>query len=378
MNRTWRFLMHPRRRRFLAIAAVVAIPIGGFLSWRLYRPPALYRMTILPSLGGRSTLALSMNDVGQVAGVESIGTNRHYFLWDHGNGMQDLGPAIGDWLIINNAGQIAGTMSSDPNGKAFLWESGKGMTMLDTPESKGTSVTAMNNRGQVVGVSKTADGVRRAFLWERKTGMTELEFPAGIQYTPVSITDAGQILVGAVKRTVSRPYSISWFFVDSNGPKPVAPVPPDMWIVGANDNSCILAVERPGDRMSWLFLRDEQGTWRGLFRMHSFFFVHDLVTPQLNNRNQIAYTERIGGRGMSLRDRLPRWLVHPRASAVQTTSYLWDPARGRIPLNRYLGGLEGFRVKDLNNSGCIVGTGKTRDGIVQSVLLEPIPERWGK
>jgi hypothetical protein len=134
------------------------------------------------------------------------------------------------------------------------------------------------------------------------------------------------------------------------------------------------AIEKPGSPTSYLLLRDEHGTWKRLFPMHDQF----LPPRPLNDKNQIAYTEHVYSRWEPLRNRLPGWLVRPRLPSYEARSYLWDPVRGRIPLNSYLRGIEGFHVRDLNNNGCIIGIGEGKDGRSRSVLLEPIPERWNK
>ncbi|MEN6424717.1 MAG: hypothetical protein ABFE13_05105 [Phycisphaerales bacterium] len=360
-------MTHPRRRLILA-----AVSVAAFLVWRLCWSPALYRMTILPSLGGLNTHVGRLNDNGQVIGLvyDKGGRTRH-FLWDRSDGIQDLGFANAWNVTINNAGQITGTMRTDPNSEeAFLWEPGKGRTMLGTLGGKRSIAYAMNNRGQIIGVSLDANDFLHAFLWDKQTGMKRLPVPDGIRCIPYSINDAGQILVMAIKQPLVIPGP--WFLLDPNGSEPVDSLPPDMWLLSMNAGSCIIAIQHSGSPKSYLLFRDEQGVWRRLFHMHEVF------TPQLNDSNQVAYTERVYNRWDSLQSWLPRWLVRPRLPSHQTRSYLWDPVRGRVPLNRYLKGMERFYVEDLNNNGCIVGSATTEDGNPCSVLLEPIPERWGK
>jgi probable HAF family extracellular repeat protein len=360
------------KRRYLPAAIIAAVFLAlGLPAWRLYNPPALYRITILPSLGGVNTIAERLNDHGQVVGrIYDHGYDRP-FLWDRTHGIQDLGfPGVG--LRINNAGQIAGTMRTDAGiPQAFLWEPGEGVTMLGTLGGKASSGNAINNRGQIVGESTSADGSSHAFLWERETGMTELNAPDGSRYVPRNITDAGQILVMQIKPSQVQPPP--WFLLDPNGPMPLGALPQDTWPHSVNAHSCMGGIEFSRRSGAYLHLRDEHGTWKRLFPMNN-----EGEATRLNDRNQIAYTELARDRWKPLRGRLPRWLVRPRRSFYPMESYLWDPVRGRIPLDRYLKGITGFLVADLNNNGCIVGTGNREDGSRCSVLLEPIPERWGK
>lgn len=364
-----------RRRHLLVMIALVAVLAAGFLAWRLCRPPALYRMTILPTLGGLNTFVESLNDRGQVVGLVHDRGGSRPFLWDRTHGIQDLG-FIGGYhrgLRINNAGQIAGTMPpTDPNSQeAFLWESGKGRTLLGTLGGRTSWAHEMNNHGQIVGTSTTADESPHAFLWDQEIGMRELTAPDGSHCWPVSINDAGQILVRSLKQPLAQPRL--WFLLGPSGPRLLDAMLPHTWLRSINASSCIAGTETSSGRLPRLLLRDEHGTWRRLFPMNS----HG-ETTRLNDRNQIAYSESAPNRWEHVRDRLPRWLFRPRLPSYATESYLWDPIRGRIPLNRYLSGMKRFNVADLNNNGCIIGTAETEDGTTRSVLLEPIPERWGE
>ena len=105
-----------------------------------------------------------------------------------------------------------------------------------------------------------------------------------------------------------------------------------------------------------------------------FDFAGLLPVTRINDKNQIAYTEYTWSRWDDLKDRL----AGPRFPLDRTASYLWDPERGRIPLDRYLRGLRRFMVEDLNNEGCIIGRAETKDGLTRPVLLEPIAERWDR
>jgi probable HAF family extracellular repeat protein len=162
-----------RRPTLLIILSLAVFTAVGVLVWRLHKPPALYRITILPA----HLLAERLNDQGQVVGLVYENGGTRPFLWDRTHGIQDLGFVGGcpRGLWINNAGQIAGTMPTDPNcSEAFLWEPGKGVTMLGTLGGRRSYVNAMNNRGQIAGMSYAADGSPRPFLWDKETGMEEL------------------------------------------------------------------------------------------------------------------------------------------------------------------------------------------------------------
>jgi probable HAF family extracellular repeat protein len=99
----------------------------------------------------------------------------HAFLWEKGK-MRDLGTLAGasyiDPRLINERGQVAGVIWTDLwEPRAFLWEKGT-MTALGTLGGTYSSLSAINNRGQIVGNNGTdpADCERelgRAVLWTK-------------------------------------------------------------------------------------------------------------------------------------------------------------------------------------------------------------------
>lgn len=153
------------------------------------------RIHDLGSFGGNQNQALAINDNGEVVGLSlnttpdqyslfdifffgsSSGTQTRAFLWKNGR-MRDLGTlGTGNDAtanFINRRGQIAGNSytNATPNGTTgvptvdpFLWDRGR---MIDLGTLGGTFslVSAMNDRGQVVGQSNLAgDAVFHPFYW---------------------------------------------------------------------------------------------------------------------------------------------------------------------------------------------------------------------
>ena len=185
--------------------------------------------TDLGSLGGSGTLALGINDAGQVVGVSTKTNGAHHaFLWQSGT-MTDLGTlggASSSAEAINNAGQVVGTsLTSSGATHAFLWQGG---TMIDLGTLGGTmsalsrrpgdlsspspypvtlplddhdygpasgpwlpNKRVINDAGQVVGRSTTAAGETHAFVWQAGT-MRDLG-TAGKTSAAVAINASGQI-----------------------------------------------------------------------------------------------------------------------------------------------------------------------------------------
>jgi probable HAF family extracellular repeat protein len=128
-------------------------------------PPSTvdYQTVELGTLGGTSSYATAMNDRGEVVGRgQTADGTYHGFRWRRGV-MTDLGDVINP-LAINNRGQIAGYRDTDAGGRAFVWTRGR-LRDLGTLGGSSSFALAINDRGQVVGTSATADGRNHTFLW---------------------------------------------------------------------------------------------------------------------------------------------------------------------------------------------------------------------
>jgi probable HAF family extracellular repeat protein len=132
-----------------------------------------------PGSSDAISTAYSINDRSAVVGVSGT-TSLHGFLWTRRTGMQSLGAvesdvgSIANW--INNRGEIVGASCPEVGvcepgpavpSRAFLWRNG---VMMDLNAlAVGTTMylvtaTAMNDRGQIVGLGISEDGLPHAFL----------------------------------------------------------------------------------------------------------------------------------------------------------------------------------------------------------------------
>jgi probable HAF family extracellular repeat protein len=149
-----------------------------------------------PLPGDSVAVALWINDNGQVVGtsgscattvVSGIIEGPRAVLWERDGSVHDLGnlggtvntalPAVGNSARgINNRGQVVGgsALPGNATAHAFLWTSEKGMRDLGTlPGDFNSGALAINDRGEVVGVSNDTSGGARAFLWQNGV-MTDL------------------------------------------------------------------------------------------------------------------------------------------------------------------------------------------------------------
>lgn len=161
-------------------------------------------MSDLGTLGGRtSTLGASrhcLNNEGQVVGWSETTTSAsHAFVWQDGL-MTDLTPLPGIYSLavaINDAGQIAGTSvgGAIPVSHAVIWQNGAMVDLGSLTPNGSSTATDINASGQVTGWSDTASGGRHAFIWQDGQ-MTDVGAPGGDTHfsNGVAINDSGAVV----------------------------------------------------------------------------------------------------------------------------------------------------------------------------------------
>lgn len=132
-----------------------------------------YDITDIGTLGGLSSVALDINEIGQVVGGADVPDGkRHAYLWENGV-MTDLGTfgsSQSEAWGINIHGQVVGLASGTGGlGIAFLWDDGE-FTELNNRTGLGTLIpaeaTAINDNEQIVGKTAFPSAEQHAFLWE--------------------------------------------------------------------------------------------------------------------------------------------------------------------------------------------------------------------
>ena len=148
---------------------------------------------------GRAT---SINDRGDVVGTSTDSNNvaRPFFCRD--GQLQDPGVLAGQntYVVgINARGQVAAGYGGPwptqfEGGQGWLWDGGV-TQLLPSLGGGGTFVTAMNERGDIVGSSLTAAGERHAFLWSDGV-MTDLGLgpQGGAASTAIAVNARGDVL----------------------------------------------------------------------------------------------------------------------------------------------------------------------------------------
>ena len=203
---------------------------------------SMVRMT--PTGGGGTQI----NAMGQVAGVDDPAVSPNYaHVWtpttpNGSTGTATPLPSLPDRPIniayaINDSGQVAGyaanyTPGSQRPERAYLWKpsspNGTSGTIIDLGELAGGNdesyAFGVNNFGQVVGRSHTANGTR-AFLWQptsanAMTGtLTNLGVAAGHpQSEAAGINDSGHVVGASYTSTISKiGHAALWTPTTANG-----------------------------------------------------------------------------------------------------------------------------------------------------------------
>ncbi len=152
-------------------------------------------MTDLGTLGGSTSSAAGVNDAGDVVGYSTTSVGElHAFRWRDGV-MTDLGTTADSTLsiayAINNRGQVVGQSGQTP----VVWRRGVA-TALALP-SGGTYGAAQgnNDRGGIAGYTGYPSGlsVNRATLWRRGTAV-DLGTLGGANSMAFDVNNRGQVV----------------------------------------------------------------------------------------------------------------------------------------------------------------------------------------
>ena len=89
--------------------------------------------------------------------------------------------------------------------------------MVDLGTLGGTSsrAAAVNDHGQVVGVSNTAGGEQHAFSWTKKGGMVDLGTLGGTESRAVDVNNRVQV-VGSSRTADGATHAVLWNFTGEN------------------------------------------------------------------------------------------------------------------------------------------------------------------
>lgn len=224
------------------------------------------------------------------------------FVWEDGvmTALPTLGGDNGFATGVNSSGQVVGwaeTLVHDPTCnapqvlqfRAVLWEPKKGR-MRELPPLPGDSTsaaTAINNRGQVVGISGDCDiavgqlSARHSVLWEKGTVSNIGDLGGDAWHTPMDINAEGDVVGFSNPRGVVgidfAPHAFLW--TRTGGIRDLGTLPGDAisQAVGINSSGQIVGVSSGAVNRAFLF---ENGVMKDLTSLVDPAFPDQLIVAQ--------------------------------------------------------------------------------------------------
>lgn len=185
----------------------------------------------LGTLGGSASIAVAVNDRGQVVGYSRIASEEwRPFLWQNGT-MRELptlgGPCPSTWfscvaLGINQSGEVVGmTANTSWQWRGTLWtRAGDAVELPALLPTGGSSARALNDRGQIVGKSMSSAGEEHAVLWEK--GAVEDLGSLGGRSNAGAINERGEV---AGDYTATNGQTRAFYWSRGTGLIDLAPLP---------------------------------------------------------------------------------------------------------------------------------------------------------
>ena len=166
------------------------------------------RMTDLGTLGGLSSVAVAINERGEITGWSETGQFVpashgptpvvHAFMWQNGvmTDLGTLGGTFSDARDINNRGQVVGGSDSVDAFGGYLWQRVSMTPLTGLNPGDQTEAQAINDRGDAVGTDDTSGYA--PLLWQRGTtiNLSTAGPCPGFSAYPRDISNVGDI-VGA-------------------------------------------------------------------------------------------------------------------------------------------------------------------------------------
>ncbi|MBZ5494617.1 MAG: hypothetical protein LAO76_27135 [Acidobacteriia bacterium] len=149
--------------------------------------------------GARSTIPVAINNQGQIVGeYRSSDLGFHGFLFADGAFVTiDEGPGTGRFadsaaFAINNSGEIGGTFFDPNTFRSYLLKNNS-VTTIDVPGQGDTTIEAINNRRDAVGIFNDINLAQHGFLFSQGTFRT-VDFPGGNFTGAFGMNDLGMIV----------------------------------------------------------------------------------------------------------------------------------------------------------------------------------------
>jgi probable HAF family extracellular repeat protein len=201
----------------------------------------------------KSSTAVAVNIRGDVVGSIILGKERgtRAFLWRKGKvvPLDVPGGAYTTAAAVNGAGAVVGTYVKDGQERGVIWRNGQAVDLGTLPaaqwrhESPQHVVpTAINDRGEVVGIVHGDYAGSEWFIWRKGVMATFATSPNSAEESAVAINRNGQVLVQVSGR---RGTSRAWLYDDDK----LIPLPtlggPSTGGAGLNNKGWIAGMSQP-------------------------------------------------------------------------------------------------------------------------------------
>lgn len=331
-----------------------------------------YQLINLGTLGGNSSFALDINNLGQVTANAQTAVGQpaprlNTFLWNAPGPMLNVGVLPGSnnfsrGYAINDAGAIVGESDNNAS-RAFIYANGSlsGLTRLAGDNDRGVAHD-INNTGLVVGIS--SNGVAsRATLWTNGQA-SDLGSVDGLSTTTArawGLNDAGSA-VGLSRRDSTSSVSQATLWRPGAAPLNLGSLQPDSFsqAYAINDNGVIVGSAVNGQTGSGTSIT-QAVLWRLAGNSVSLQALGSLgrtfsEAKDINDAGQVVgYATNIAGS--------PQRAFIWQAGNLLDLNSLVDPASGFTLLS----------AEGINDRGDIVGWG-TVGGLTQAYVLQAVPE----
>lgn len=161
--------------------------------------PYLFALKEIGTLGGSSSRASAINNMGCVVGdAETKEGEVRAFVWrleDGMKGIDTLGGIKSHAYDVNDHGIVVGESSTaDGTTKAFIWTRNEKIRPLDSGQESFYSVAfAINNRDQIVGTVEAENGAH-AVMWEDDEMRILRRLPGEGYVQPLDVNDHGDVV----------------------------------------------------------------------------------------------------------------------------------------------------------------------------------------